>query len=65
MDLQFVYGCSDEIKEVKNVDGGVGNEVSGGGGDRRLPGFLYADDLVLCGKSEEDLNSMAGHFAEV
>ena len=24
----------------------------------RLPGLLYADDLVLCGESEEDLRAM-------
>ena len=28
-----------------------------------LPGFLYADELVLCGKSEEDLRAMVGQFA--
>ena len=31
----------------------------------RLPGLLYADDLVLCGESEEDLNAMVERFAEV
>ena len=31
----------------------------------RLPGLLYADDLVLCGASEEDLRVMVGCFAEV
>ena len=30
-----------------------------------LPGLLYADDLVLCGESEEDLGVMVGWFAEV
>ena len=28
-------------------------------------GLLYADDLVLCGESEEDLRAMVGWFAEV
>ena len=28
-------------------------------------GFLYADDLILCGESEEDLKVMVGLFAEV
>ena len=41
----------------------------GGGKEERewgLPGsFLCADDLVLCGKSEEDLRVMVGRFAEV
>ena len=31
----------------------------------RLPGLLYADDLVLCGKSGKDLRAMVGWFAEV
>ena len=30
-----------------------------------MAGLLYADDLVLCGESEEDLTVMAGWFAEV
>ena len=28
----------------------------------RLSGILYADDMVLCGKSEEDLRAMMGRF---
>ena len=35
------------------------------GGEWRLPGLLYADNLVLCGESEEDLRVMVGWFAEV
>ena len=31
----------------------------------KLPGFLYADDLVLCGESEEDLMTMVGRFVKV
>ena len=27
-----------------------------------LSEFLYADDLVLCGESEEDLRTMVGSF---
>ena len=30
-----------------------------------MPGLLYADDLVLCGESEEELRAMVGRFAEV
>ena len=30
-----------------------------------MHGFLYADDLVLCDESEEDLWSILGRFAEV
>ena len=28
--------------------------------ERRLPDLLCADDLVLCGESEEDLRTMVG-----
>ena len=35
------------------------------GKEWRLPGFLYADDLVLYGESEKYLRLMAGWFAEV
>ena len=35
------------------------------GREWRLPGLLYADDLVLCSESEEDLRAMVGHFVEV
>ena len=30
-----------------------------------MPGLLYVDDLVLCGKSEEDLKVMVKWFVEV
>ena len=30
----------------------------------RLPGLLYADDLVLYGKLEEELRAIVGQFAE-
>ena len=35
------------------------------GREKRLPGFLYADDLVLCGESEEDLRAIVARFIEV
>ena len=35
------------------------------GREWRLPGLLYAYDLVLCGESEEDLGAMMGRFVEV
>ena len=35
------------------------------GRERRLPGLLYADDLFLCGESEEDLKAMMGLSVEV
>ena len=31
----------------------------------KLPGLLYADDLVLRGKSEETLRPMVGRFVQV
>ena len=49
------YGRSDEGGE--NGDGEEGREW-------RLPGLLYADDLVLCGESEEDLKAIVGRFTE-
>ena len=30
-----------------------------------LPGLFYADDLVLCDESEEELRAMVGRFAKV
>ena len=54
--LQCIYGHSDEGGE--NGDGEEERE-------RRLPGLLYADDLVFCRESEEDLKVMVGHFDEV
>ena len=30
------------------------------GKEWRLPDLFYADDLVLCGESEEDLRAMVG-----
>ena len=35
------------------------------GREWRLSGFFYADELVLCGESEEDLRVMVGRFVEV
>ena len=49
--------CMDAVKEVKM---GMGKRK-----EFRLPGLLYADDLVLCGESEEDLRAMVGCFVEV
>ena len=36
-----------------------------GGREWRLPGLLYADDVILCGESEEDLRGIVGQFAEL
>ena len=54
--FQSTYGWNDEGSEY-----GVGKE----GREWRLPRFLYANDLVLCGESEEDLREMVGQFVEV
>ena len=35
------------------------------GREWRFPGLLYADDLVLCGESEDDLRVTVGRSAEV
>ena len=35
------------------------------GRESRLPGLMYADNLVLCGESEEDLRAIVGCFVEV
>ena len=46
--FQSIYECSDEGGE--NGMGTMGVRFSRG--KRRLPGPLYADDLVICGESE-------------
>ena len=56
--FQCIYGCSDERGETG--DGKEGSEIHGRG--ERVAGFLYADNLVLCGESEEDLRVMVGWF---
>ena len=52
-------------KEVKIDIGRKGVSFLEDGREWRLPGLLYADDLVLCGESEEDLRVMVGWIAEV
>ena len=51
------------MKEVKM--GRRGMSFLEDGRKWRLPGHLYADGLVLCGESEEDLKMMVEQFAEV
>ena len=46
------------MKEVKMGMGKRGVRFMEDGREWRLPGLLYADDLVLCGESEEDLRAM-------
>ena len=56
LDFHCIYGCSDERGE---------NGYEEEGKDRRLPGLLYADELVLCGESKEGLRAMVGCLVEV
>ena len=53
------------MKEVKMGMGRRGVSFLEDGRKWRLPGFFYTNDLVLCGKLEEDLRMMVGQFAEV
>ena len=59
-----VYMDTDE--GVKNGKGRRGVRVQENRLEFKLPGLLYADDLVvLCGESEEDLKAIMGRFIEV
>ena len=53
------------VKEVKMGMGRRGVRFLEEGGEWRLPGLLYSDDLVLCGELEEDLRAMVGRFVSV
>ena len=53
------------MKEVKMGMGGRRVSFLEDGREWRFPGCLYADNLVLCSESEEDLRVMVGWFAEV
>ena len=53
------------LKEVKMGMGRRGVRFLDDGKEWKLPGFVYADDLVLCGESEEDLRPMVEQCFEV
>ena len=53
------------MKEVKMGIWRRGGRFQDGRREWKLAGLLYAEDLVLCGESEEDLRAMVGRFAEV
>ena len=53
------------MKEVKMRLGRRGVSFMKDGREWRLLGVLYADDLVLCGESKEDLRVMVGWFSKV
>ena len=50
------------MKELKMGMGRRGVRFQEEGWEWRLSGFLYADDLVLCGESEENLRAIVGCF---
>ena len=54
--VKYIYGCSNE--GGKNEDEKEGIEMG-------LPLLFYANDLVLCGESGEDLRAMVGSFVGV
>ena len=56
--------CMDVVMEVKMGLGRRGIRFQEEGREWRLPGLLYADDLVLLGESEEDLRGMVELFAK-
>ena len=53
------------MKEVKMGMGRRRVSFLEDGREWRVLGLLHADDLVLCGESEEDLRVTVGWFAEV
>ena len=53
------------MKEMKRGMGRKGVRFQEERREWRLPCLLYADDLVLCGESEEDLRAMVECFVEV
>ena len=55
----------DAVMKVKMGMGRRGGRFQEEGRERRLPGFLYADDLILCSGSEEDLRAAVESFIEV
>ena len=46
------------MKEVKTGLGRIGMRFLEEGREYKLTGLLYADDLVLCGKLEENLRGI-------
>ena len=60
--VQCIYGWSDKVKMGM---GRMGVTFPEDRREWRLLGLLYADHLVLCGESEEDLRVMVARFDEV
>ena len=61
--FQCIYERSD--KGGEDGDGKEGSEIPVGGERMEITGLLYADDLVLCEESKEELRTMARRFVEV
>ena len=61
--LSNVY--MDRVMKVKTGKERRGVRFLDDGKEWTLPGLLHADDLALCGESEEDLWAMLGWFVEV
>ena len=53
------------MKDVKMEMGRRGVRFQEDRREWRLPSLLYADDLALCGESEEDLRAMVRNFVEM
>src|SRR5678816_3342672 len=53
------------MKELEMGVAGNGVRMMENGGEWRVPNLLYADDLVLCGESEESLRGLVERFGRV
>ena len=63
MAFQCIYGCSDV--EGEDGDGKEGSKIPRGLERMEIPyspSLLHADDLLLCGESQEELGAMVGRF---
>ena len=61
----FIEYMDPVMKEMKMAIRKKGVRFLEEGRESRLPGFFYADDLVLCAESGEDLRAIVGRFVEV
>ena len=53
------------MKEMKIGIGRRGVRFLGNGREWRISDLLYADDLFVCGESEENMGVMLGRFTEL
>ena len=58
--LLCIYGSSEEGVENRGGEEGMRFQEEG-----RFPGLLYVDDLILFGKSKENLREIVRRFVEV